>query len=131
MVLIGAFVLGVSVKADDLGWLVPVFLARALLHRLRGGIAASGVEPGSSPTARRASPGRSWLLALLDTAGYISFNLGTEHADTAIVAAASAPYAVIPVIAGVLFFHERPTPTEWAGVGLVIAGLVLLGLAVG
>ena len=60
-------------------------------------------------------------LALLDTAGYISFNLGTEHADTAIVAAASAPYAVIPVIAGVLFFHERPTPVEWVGVGLVIA----------
>ncbi len=28
MVLIGAFVLGVSVKADELGWLAPVFLAR-------------------------------------------------------------------------------------------------------
>ena len=69
--------------------------------------------------------------ALLDTAGYVSFNLGTERSDTAIVAAASAPYAVIPVVAGVLFFHERPTPVEWAGVGLVIAGLVLLGLAVG
>jgi len=38
---------------------------------------------------------------------------------------------VIPVIAGVMFFHERPTPTEWVGVGFVIAGLVLLGLAVG
>ena len=71
------------------------------------------------------------LLALLETPGYVSFNLGTERADTAIVAAASSPYAVIPVVAGVLFFHERPTPVEWAGVGLVIAGLVLLGLAVG
>ena len=38
---------------------------------------------------------------------------------------------MIPVVAGVLFFHERPTPAEWAGVGLVITGLVLLGLAVG
>jgi drug/metabolite transporter (DMT)-like permease len=31
----------------------------------------------------------------------------------------------------VLLFHERPTPFQWVGVGLVIVGLVLLGLAVG
>ena len=130
MVLIGAFVLGVSVKADDLGWLVPVFLARlfstvfVFASLIRGG---AWRLPDRSPRVI----GALVALALLDTAGYISFNLGTEHSDTAIVAAASAPYAVIPVIAGVLFFHERPTPVEWAGVGLVIAGLILLGLAVG
>lgn len=130
MVLLGAFVLGVSVKADDLGWLAPVFLARLFstcliaLTMIRGG--RWRVSDGS-PRVLAAIV----LLALLDTAGYVSFNLGTEHADTAIVAAASAPYAVIPVVAGVLFFHERPTPIEWVGVGLVISGLVLLGLAVG
>ncbi len=130
MVLIGAFVLGVSVKADDLGWLVPVFLARAFSTVF---VAGSLIKGGAWKFPDR-SPRVLWAivaLALLDTAGYISFNLGTERSDTAIVAAASAPYAVIPVIAGVFFFRERPTPTEWAGVGLVIAGLVLLGLAVG
>jgi drug/metabolite transporter (DMT)-like permease len=130
MVLIGAFVLGVSVKADELGWLVPVFLARLFSTIF---VAGSLIRGGAWKFPDR-SPRVLWAivaLALLDTAGYISFNLGTEHADTAIVAAASAPYAVIPVVAGVLFFHERPTPVEWAGVGLVIAGLVLLGLAVG
>jgi drug/metabolite transporter (DMT)-like permease len=130
MVLIGAFVLGVSVKTDDLGWLAPVFLARlfstvfVFASLLRGG---AWRFPDRSPRVLWAVV----ALALLDTAGYISFNLGTERSDTAIVAAASAPYAVIPVIAGVLFFHERPTPIEWVGVGFVIAGLVLLGLAVG
>ena len=69
------------------------------------------------------------LLALVDTAGYVSFNLGVERDDTAIVAAASAPYAVIPVVAGVLLFHERPTPVQGVGVGLVIVRLVLLGLS--
>jgi drug/metabolite transporter (DMT)-like permease len=130
MVLIGAFVLGVSVKADDLGWLVPVFLARLFSTVF---VFASLIRSGGWRFPDR-SPrviGALGALALLDTAGYISFNLGTERSDTAIVAAASAPYAVIPVVAGVLFFHERPTPVEWAGVGLVIAGLVLLGLAVG
>jgi drug/metabolite transporter (DMT)-like permease len=130
MVLIGAFVLGVSVKADDLGWLAPVFLARLFSTVF---VFASLIRGGAWRFPDR-SPRVLWAvvaLALLDTAGYVSFNLGTEHADTAIVAAASAPYAVIPVIAGVMFFHERPTPVEWVGVGLVIAGLVLLGLAVG
>ncbi|MCY7301779.1 MAG: DMT family transporter, partial [Thermoleophilia bacterium] len=123
MVLIGAFVLGVSVKADDLGWLAPVFLARLFSTVF---VFASLIKSGGWRFPDR-SPRVLWAivaLALLDTAGYISFNLGTEHSDTAIVAAASAPYAVIPVIAGVMFFHERPTPTEWVGVGFVIAGLV-------
>lgn len=128
--LIGAFVLGVSVKADDLGWLVPIFLARLFSTIF---IAASLIRGGGWRFPDR-SPRVLWAivaLAVLDTAGYVSFNLGTERSDTAIVAAASAPYAVIPVIAGVLVFHERPTPTEWVGVGFVVAGLVLLGLAVG
>jgi drug/metabolite transporter (DMT)-like permease len=130
MFLIGAFVLGVSVKADDLGWLAPVFLARLFSTVF---VFASLIRGGAWRFPDR-SPRVLWAvvaLALLDTAGYISFNLGTERSDTAIVAAASAPYAVIPVIAGVLFFHERPTPIEWVGVGFVIGGLVLLGLAVG
>ena len=130
MVLIGAFVLGVSVKADDLGWLAPVFLARLFSTVF---VFASLIKGGAWRFPDR-SPRVLWAvvaLALLDTAGYISFNLGTERSDTAIVAAASAPYAVIPVVAGVLFFHERPTPIEWVGVGFVIAGLMLLGLAVG
>ena len=130
MILLGAFVLGVSVKADEIGWLAPVFLARLFSTVF---VAATMIRAG-----RWRFPDRSprvvaaiVLLAFLDTAGYVSFNLGTERSDTAIVAAASSPYAVIPVVAGVLFFHERPTPAEWAGVGLVIAGLVLLALAVG
>lgn len=130
MVLLGGFVLGVSVKTDELGWLAPVFLARlgatvlVALTALHGG---RWRFPDRSPRVI----GAIALLAVLDTVGYVSFNLGTEHEDTAVVAAASAPYAVIPVVAGVLFLHERPTPVQWAGIGLVIAGLVLLGVAVG
>ena len=130
MVLLGAFVLGVSVKTDELGWLVPIFLARLGSTLLVVVTAVAGGRwrfPDHPPRII----GAIALLAFLDTAGYISFNLGTEHAETAVVAAASAPYAVIPVVAGVVFLHERPTPVQWAGVGLVIVGLILLGLTVG
>lgn len=130
MILLGAFVLGVSVRTDELGWLAPVFLARLGSTVLVGLTVARGGR-WRFPDRSRHVLGALALLAFLDTAGYVSFNLGTEHADTAIVAAASAPYAVIPVVAGVLFLHERPTPVQWAGAGLVIVGLVLLGLAVG
>lgn len=130
MVLLGGFVLGVSARADELGWLAPVFLARLGSTLLVGLVALPGGRWRIADRSR-AVIGAIALLALLDTAGYVSFNLGVEHDDTAVVAAASAPYAVIPVVAGVLFLRERPTPVQWAGVGLVIAGLVLLGLSVG
>jgi drug/metabolite transporter (DMT)-like permease len=44
------------------------------------------------------------------------------------VATAAAPYAVVPIVAGVALLHERPRVTQWAGIALVIAGLILLGL---
>jgi drug/metabolite transporter (DMT)-like permease len=69
------------------------------------------------------------LLALLDTGGYVCFNLGVGHAPTAIVAAASAPYAIVPIAMGVSMFKERPTRAQWLGVGFVIAGVVVLGAA--
>jgi drug/metabolite transporter (DMT)-like permease len=68
------------------------------------------------------------LLALLDTGGYVAFNLGIRHADTSIVATASAPYAVIPIVMGVAVLHERPARVQWLGVALVLGGLVLLGV---
>jgi drug/metabolite transporter (DMT)-like permease len=41
----------------------------------------------------------------------------------------SSTYTLIPVAAGVAFLGERPAPNQAAGVLVVIAGLVLLGLA--
>jgi uncharacterized membrane protein len=69
------------------------------------------------------------LLALLDTGGYVCFNLGVGVAATAIVAAASAPYAIVPIIMGVSMFGERPARAQWLGVGFVIAGVIALGAA--
>jgi drug/metabolite transporter (DMT)-like permease len=68
------------------------------------------------------------LIASVDTLGYVAFNFGVRHADTSIVATAAAPYAVVPIVAGVFLLYERPRTTQWAGIGLVMAGLILLGL---
>ncbi len=68
------------------------------------------------------------LLALLDTGGYVCFNLGVGHAATAVVAAASAPYAVVPDRDGLDRCSGSARPgRQWLGVGFVIAGVIVLG----
>ncbi len=68
------------------------------------------------------------LLGLLDTGGYVCFNLGVGHAAAAIVAAASAPYAVVPIVMGVSLLGERPSGAQWGGIAFVISGVILLGV---
>lgn len=38
---------------------------------------------------------------------------------------------VIPALASVIFWHEMPTPRRWAGLGLVLVAIVLLGVDMG
>ena len=158
MALLGGFVFGVSYYRPQLGWLGPIFLARAfatvflLGHALVGGRAKrpaeaqplpeiDAVTAGAGPlaagavsvsdTARPRSLlsllGLLALLALVDTGGYVFFNLGVGHSSAAIVAAASAPYAIVPIIMGVTLFKERPTRVQWLGVACVIIGVIVLG----
>jgi len=125
MALIGAFVFGVSDRHRTLGWLAPIFLARGFttLFGLAHGVRARLRWPAGPPLLL----GAIVLLAVCDTAGYACFNVGVEHAATSIVATASAPYALVPVIAGMTLLGERPSRLQLTGVGLVICGLVLLG----
>lgn len=127
MALLGGFVFGVSYYRPQLGWLAPIFLARGfaaaflLVHVLAAG------RPGEAAVWPRKLLGLIVVLAALDTGGYIFFNLGVGEQATAIVAAASAAYAIVPIVMGVSLFGERPSPTQWLGVALVVTGVVTLG----
>jgi drug/metabolite transporter (DMT)-like permease len=127
MVLIGGFVFGVSYYRAHLGWVAPIFLARgfATVFLVGNVLAARGPRP---PRPSGKVLGIVALLACLDTGGYVCFNLGAGYTATAVVAAASAPYAIVPIVMGVSLFRERPTFAQWLGVGLVIAGVITLGL---
>lgn len=127
-VVIGAFVYGVAYFSEEQGWLVPIFVARSFSTLF---LVAVSLRGGRWRFPDRA-PGLLALIAaigVIDTAAYALFNVGVRHADTSVVATAAAPYAVVPIVAGVLAFGERPRPTQWAGIALVLAGLVLLGLS--
>jgi drug/metabolite transporter (DMT)-like permease len=128
MVSIGGFVFGIGYYSRELGWLGPIFLGRVFTGALVALTAARGGQ------WRLVDRSRGLLaliaaIAALDTAGYIGFNVGVRNAETSLVATAAAPYAVVPIVLGVLVLRERPAPVQWLGVALVIGGLVLLGLA--
>ena len=114
--LIGVFVYGVAYFSADYGWLVPIFLARGFSTLFLVAVSLRGGEwrfPDRSPRLVTMIV----LIAVVDTLGYVAFNFGVRHADTSVVATAAAPYAVVPIVAGVLLLHERPRATQWAGIG--------------
>jgi drug/metabolite transporter (DMT)-like permease len=126
MIMFGGFLFGVSYFHNRIGWLAPIFLARgftalflAVHARQRGGLRWRQASPAVIKLVA--------LIAVLDTGGYILFNLGARHAETSVVATASAPYAIVPILMGVYLLRERPSPSQWLGVAIVIGGLLLLG----
>jgi drug/metabolite transporter (DMT)-like permease len=128
MVLFGGFVFGVSYHRVQIGWLAPIFLARgftALFLILHSGWRGTLRWRDPSPILVSLIV----LIALLDTGGYVFFNFGVGHAQTSIVATASAPYALVPMLMGTVLLSERLSRAQWAGIAIVCGGLMLIGAA--
>ncbi len=125
---IGGFVFGNAYYAPRFGWLASIFFSR-MFTTIFLVAAATAARQWSLPAR---SPRVLLLVAIVaavDTGGYVALNLGAERAETSVVSAASAPYALIPIAIGVLFLGERLNRLQWIGVLSVIAGVVLLGLS--
>ncbi len=98
-----------------------VFLLGALaLKLLRGRTFAAPV-----PVSAFALP---IALGAVDVLGTLSYSYGAEVGLVSVVSAVSATYPVIPVFGGIRLLGERPAPSQYGGVALVITGLVLLGV---
>jgi drug/metabolite transporter (DMT)-like permease len=116
----------------DLGWLVPVVIARSGAMVFLLGLLAT---PLRAPSPVGAGRGRgvsaiAWAMAagLVDAAGLAAFSRGDQVGLVALTAAVSSAYPVIPLIGGLLLFRERLRRWQAAGAVLILAGLVLLGL---
>jgi drug/metabolite transporter (DMT)-like permease len=122
---VGGFMIGRYTR--ELGWLVPVVVARfgsmALLLTLLA-------TPLRGPAGTRRASGVAWALAagLTDAAGLVFFTRGDQVGLVAVTAAVSSAYPVIPLIGGVLVFRERMARQQIGGAILILVGLVLLGL---
>src|SRR5690348_9575304 len=120
---VGGFMIGRYSR--DLGWLVPVVVARAGAMVFLLGLLATPLR-GSAP---RIQPlrGVAWAVVagLVDAAGLAAFTRGDQVGLVAVTAAVSSAYPVIPLVGGLLLFRERLMRWQAGGAVLILAGLVL------
>jgi drug/metabolite transporter (DMT)-like permease len=123
----GLYLFALSVMAEDLGFLLPILLTRAVAVLL---MAAFFV---ARPDGRHRPLGRLGLLACsgagaLDAIGYLLFNRGAELGEVAVTSAAASAYPLIPILAGLFAFRERVAWYQLVGVAGVLVGMVVLSL---
>jgi drug/metabolite transporter (DMT)-like permease len=122
----GGFLLGdYSARA---GWLTSALLAHgssvtALLIALPFLARRKPSRPAASAIGWAAAAG------LTDVVGLLAFSRGGSAGQVAVTAAVSSVYPAIPLVAGLVIFGERLGRRQIAGVGLIVGGLVLIGLA--
>ena len=55
---------------------------------------------------------------LLDSGGFVGFNLGVDAAPVALVAPIVAAHPIVTVALAVVLLRERPRSLQWVGAGL-------------
>jgi drug/metabolite transporter (DMT)-like permease len=122
---VGGFLIGRYTR--ELGWLVPVVVARVAAMGVLLALLATPLRRGASV---RLTQGLAWAAAagLTDAAGLTFFARGGQVGLVSITAAVSSAYPVIPLIGGLLLFRERLLRRQAGGAALILAGLVLVGM---
>lgn len=125
---VGGFVLGYLTR--DTGWLLSGIVA----HSASVAVLLAAMPVAGGLSRFRAHAGRTvlaWAAAagLTDAAGVLAFSRGSELGMVAITAAASSTYPIIPLVVGVVLLGERLGWRQLTGIGLIITGLIMLGLA--
>lgn len=72
-----------------------------------------------------------WLLAimgLLDTTAYVANNAGLHAGPVAIVTVVASLFGAVTVLLSSLFLRERLDPSQWLGIALIFAGIILVSL---
>jgi drug/metabolite transporter (DMT)-like permease len=72
-----------------------------------------------------------WLLAvvgLVDTAAFVANNVGMQLGHVSIVSVLSSLYGAVTVLLGAIFVREPLRKTQWCGIVLIFAGIVLVNL---
>ena len=77
--------------------------------------------------------GKRLLLAaaLLDSGGYVTYNLGVDVAPVAVVAPITAAHPVMTTALAIVLLRERPRPLQWAGAGVTVVAVVALSAFAG
>jgi drug/metabolite transporter (DMT)-like permease len=111
----------------SLGIIWPVLISRAVA--LAGGLPLLLLGRGTAPVRLpRSLWGVALGAALLDTSAFLAFNLGISSEYTAIVTALASLFSAVTVLLAWAILRERLSPLQWAGVGVILAGELLVSL---
>jgi drug/metabolite transporter (DMT)-like permease len=120
----------IAAFAQQLGWLPPLLLSRIGVALT---LAAVVLFVPRSQRSRGKGAYARWPAILAVGAGLCNL-VGTAlyaHAGdlelVAVVSPISATFPLVPIVGGMIFFHERVGLIEVVGIGAIIAGLILLG----
>jgi drug/metabolite transporter (DMT)-like permease len=72
-----------------------------------------------------------WLLAalgVLDTAAFMANNAGLHTGQVAVVSVLASLYGAVTVLLSWIFLRERLERSQWLGIALIFAGIVLVSL---
>ncbi len=123
----GCYLFALATMSEDLGWFVPILIARSITVAILAAVAVARRPPALG------SLGRIGVLGcigagMLDAAGYLVFSRGGEIGEVAITSAAASAYPVIPILVGLLALRERVAWHQLVGVAGVLCGMVVLSL---
>jgi drug/metabolite transporter (DMT)-like permease len=85
-------------------------------------------EPLGLPGAR-ATAALAYLIVFGSLLGYTAFGWLLKNARPALATSYAYVNPVVALALGVALGGERPAPTDWAGLGLVLAAVALVGWA--
>ncbi len=123
---LGIYYWALGSLTDELGVYWPVLVTRLMQLVLAFGVLRFAGNPGVAPDRRGYSV--LAIAGLLDTGAMLAFNLGVEHGYTSTTAALTSLYSAVTIALAWVFFHERLRPVQWAGVGVVLTGVLFVSL---
>jgi drug/metabolite transporter (DMT)-like permease len=123
----GGYLFVLATISEDLGWLVPILIARSITVAILAGVAVTRRPPAYGKLGRLGVLG-CLCAGVLDACGYLVFNRGAEIGEVAITSAAASAYPVIPIVVGLVGLRERVAVHQLVGVAGVLGGMIVLSL---
>ena len=108
-----------------LGGTVPVWVVRVLGVVLLAGLAA---PLGRSLRLPAGALGGGILLGLLDTGAMVCVGLGLNIGPISVVAVLTSLASPVTILLALVFLRDRLARHQWVGVGVILAGVVLINL---
>lgn len=127
MLIWGVYFTFVRIPTDQIGWFWPAYIAVAtgtVIMTMLSLIKRKNVRKIPSKQYLNLS-----LSSILTTSGTVSYNIAITQGLTAIVAPIASSYPTLFVLLSRIFFKDKLTRQQWAGIATGLLGIMLLALS--